>query len=31
MVNSGKINQIIGPVVDVRFDGAMPPYMKNCK
>ncbi len=29
MVNSGKINQIIGPVVDVRFDGAMPPVYEK--
>ena len=29
MVNSGKINQIIGPVVDVRFDGAMPPVYEQ--
>ena len=29
MVNSGKINQITGPVVDVRFDGAMPPVYEK--
>ena len=29
MVNSGKINQIIGPVVDVRFDGAMHPVYEK--
>ena len=29
MVMSGKINQIIGPVVDVRFDGAMPPVYEK--
>ncbi len=31
MVNSGKINQIIGPVVDVRFDGAMPPVYEKLR
>ena len=31
MVKPGKINQIIGPVVDVLFEGAMPPvYEKLC-
>ena len=29
MVNSGKIIQIIGPVVDVRFEGEMPPVYEK--
>ncbi len=29
MVNPGKIYQIIGPVVDVSFDGAMPPVYEK--
>ena len=29
MVNSGKIYQIIGPVVDVRFEGALPPVYEK--
>ena len=29
MVNPGKIYQIIGPVVDVCFDGAMPPVYEK--
>lgn len=31
MINSGKINQIIGPVVDVKFDGVMPPVYDKLK
>ena len=29
MVNPGKISQIIGPVVDVRFEGEMPPVYEK--
>ncbi len=29
MVNPGKIYQIIGPVVDVRFEGALPPVYEK--
>ena len=29
MVNPGKINQIIGPVIDVRFEGEMPPVYEK--
>ena len=29
MVNPGKISQIIGPVVDVAFEGAMPPVYEK--
>ena len=29
MVNPGKISQIIGPVVDVRFEGEMPPVYQK--
>ena len=26
--NLGKIKQVIGPVVDVEFEGTLPPYIK---